>query len=115
MKKDRKNLNVVTCKLEPALTRGTNPRLEVSREERQKREKMVERRKIEAMVAKYQKSKERISLSSKEEKNYESNTRDKTDQDQDNNDENSLELWEGEAGRNYKWEKWFIPYALEQT
>lgn len=63
---------------------------------------MMEKQKIETMVVKYQKSKERISLSSKEEKNYESNTKDKTDQNQDNNNENPLELWEREVCRNYK-------------
>ena len=53
-----------------------------------------------------------MSLSSKEEENYESDTRDETDLDQAGNDKNLLQLWEEGAGGRYKQQKWFIPYGL---
>ena len=56
---------------------------------------MVERRKTEAIASRYQRAKGGISLSSKEKKNYESNTEDETDPDQANNNKNPLQLWEG--------------------
>ena len=43
MKKGIKNVDAVASKLEPALIRVTNQRLEVVREKRRKREEMVER------------------------------------------------------------------------
>ncbi len=52
MEKDIKNADTVVRKLGPASTRATNQRLEVAREERQKREEMVERRKTEVMAPK---------------------------------------------------------------
>ena len=51
MKKGIKNADAVACKLEPASTRATNDRLEAAREERQKREEMMERWKAEVMAA----------------------------------------------------------------
>ncbi len=51
---------------------------------------MVERWKIEAIIAKRQRVRERISLSSEEEENYESDTKDETNLGQANNDKNLL-------------------------
>ena len=62
-----KNVDAVARKLEPALKRATNYRLEIASEERQKKKKMM-----------------RISLSSKEKKVYESDTVDKMVLDQAN-------------------------------
>ena len=42
-KKGIKNADTVACNLGPASTRASNQRLEVSREERRKREEMVEK------------------------------------------------------------------------
>ena len=53
---------------------------------------MVERQKIEAMAARCQRARGGISLSSKEEENYESDTGDKTDSDPAGNDKNPLQL-----------------------
>lgn len=82
MEKDIRNVDAVGCKLGPALTRPTNQRLEVAKEEKRKKEKMVEKRKIKAMTAKCQRARGEISLSSGEEKNYESDTGDESDPDQ---------------------------------
>ena len=51
---------------------------------------MIERQKIEAMVARRQRAKGGISLSSEEEENYESDTRDETNPNQADNDKNPL-------------------------
>ncbi len=48
--------------------------------------------KTEAMLAKRQRARGRISLSSEEEKNYKSDTRDETDLDQANNNKIPLQL-----------------------
>ena len=85
MEKGIKNADAVTCKLRLASTRATNDRLEVVREERQKREEMMERQKTEAMAAKRHRAKGRISLSS--EKEDESDTRDDMDPNQANSDQ----------------------------
>ncbi len=77
---------------DPALTSATNQRLEVAREETRKKKEMVERRKTEAMDAKRRRARRRMSLSIEEEENYESDTRDETDPDQADNDENPLQL-----------------------
>ena len=81
IEKSIRNVDVFACKLGPALIRATNQKLEVTREERQKREEMVEKRKTEAMTAKYRRPRGEISLSSEEEENYESDTGDETDLD----------------------------------
>ncbi len=52
MEKGIRNVDAVARKLRQALTRATNQRLEVVREERQKREEMVERRKLKVIAAK---------------------------------------------------------------
>lgn len=75
-----RNANVVIYKLELASTRATNQGLKIAKEERRKREEMVKRRKTEIMVTKCPRTKEGISLSSKEKGNYESNTKNKTNQ-----------------------------------
>lgn len=74
------------------MTRATNQRLDVTKEENQKRVEMVEKRKIEAMATKYQRIRGGISLFSEEKENYESNIRDKTDPDQPGNDKYPLQL-----------------------
>ena len=74
------------------MIRATNHRLEVAREKEQKREEIVERRKTKAMAAKCQRTRERISLSSEEKKNYESDTGDETNPDQASNNKNPLQL-----------------------
>ena len=53
---------------------------------------MAKRRKIKAMAARRQRARGRISLSSKEEENYESDTRDETNPDQADDDKNQLQL-----------------------
>lgn len=68
MKKGIKNTNVVACKLGLALTKVTNYRLKFANEKKQKREKMVKKRKIEVIAAKHQKAKRRISLFGKKKK-----------------------------------------------
>ena len=92
MEKDIQNVNVVARKLEPALIKVTNYRLEVVREKQRKREGIVERRKTETMAARCQRARRRISLSSEEEKNYENDTGDKTDLNQAGNDKNLLQF-----------------------
>ena len=67
MEKGIKNANTIVRKLRQAWTRATNKKLEVARKKKQKREEMVERRKRKAMVARRQRVRGRISLSSKEE------------------------------------------------
>ena len=60
MKKGIKNVDAVVRKLELASTRASNQRLEVIREERQKREEMLERRKTEVMATKRQRTREKL-------------------------------------------------------
>ncbi len=92
MEKGIRYADAVARKLGLASTRVTNQRLEIAREARQKREEILERRKTEAMVAKCQRARGGISLSSKEKEIYESDTEDETDPDQANDDENLLQL-----------------------
>ncbi len=92
MEKDVRNADTVAHKLRLALTKVINQKLEVAKEERRKREKIVERRKIEAMAVKHRGARGGISLSNKEEENYESDIGDKTDSNQANNDKNQLQL-----------------------
>ncbi len=92
MEKGIRNAGAVAHKLRPALTRTTNQKLEVAKEERRKKEEMVERRKTKAMAAKCQRARRGISLFSEEEEIYESDTENKTDPDQANDDKNPLQL-----------------------
>ncbi len=69
MKKGIRNIDAVACKLGLALIRVTNQKLEVVREERWKRGKIVEKRTIKAIAAKFGRARGRISLSSEEKKN----------------------------------------------
>lgn len=64
------------------MIRVTNYRLEVIREEKQKREEIVKKQKTEAMAAKYHRARGGISLFSEKKGNYESETKDDTDPDQ---------------------------------
>lgn len=52
----------------------------------------MEKQKIEAMAARYQKARKRICLFFEKVENYESDTRDITNPDQTNNDKNLLQL-----------------------
>lgn len=74
------------------MTRATNYRLEVVREEKWKREKILEKQKIEVIAAKWQRVREGINLFSEEKKIYESDTKDKIDLDKVD-DEYLLQLW----------------------
>lgn len=85
MKKYIRNINVVTCKLWTALIKVTNHKLEVARKKKQKIEKIVKKQKTKTMVAKYQRARDEICLSNKEEGNYKNNIRHKIDSDQTNN------------------------------
>ena len=67
MKKGIRNANAVACKLESVLIRVNNDRLEIAREEWQKREEIMERRKAEAIVTKWRRARGRISLSNEKE------------------------------------------------
>ena len=58
MKKGIKNADAIACKLGPVLIKVTNDRLEVAREEKRKREEMMEKRKVEAMATKRRKAEE---------------------------------------------------------
>lgn len=53
MKKDIRNTDAVACKLELVLIKATNQKLEVTKEEKRKKEEIMEKRKIEAIVIKY--------------------------------------------------------------
>lgn len=86
IKKDIRNADVVAYKLGLALTKVTNQRLEIAREEKQKREEMVEKQKTETMTTKYQRIRGGISLSNKEKRDYKSNIRDEMDPDKAGND-----------------------------
>ncbi len=81
MEKGIRNTDVLAHKLGPVLTRVSNQRLKVVKEEKQKREEMVEKRKTEAMTIKRRRARGEMSLSSEEKENYESDTGDKTDLD----------------------------------
>ena len=87
-----KNTDIVARKLGPALTRATNDRLKVAREERQKKKEMIEMRKVKAISTKWNRAIGEISLSS--EKEDESDTKDNIDPDQAN-DKYLVKLWEG--------------------
>lgn len=69
MIKDIRNADAVASKLGLALIRIINYRLEKAKKEKQKREK------VEAMAVKYCRASVRISSSSAEEENYESDTK----------------------------------------
>ena len=81
---------------------ATNKRFEVAKEKKQKREEIIEKRKIKIMMAKHWRAKSKISLPFKEKENYESNTRDKMNSDQADNDKNWYQFWEEGAGGKYK-------------
>ncbi len=85
-------MDAVARKLKPASTKATNQRFKFAREERRKRKEIVEKQKTKTIAAKRRKARGGISLFSEEEENCESDTRDKTDPDQVNNDKNSLQL-----------------------
>lgn len=86
IEKVTKSADAIARKFGLALTRVTNYRLKVAREKGQKREEIVEKWRRKAMAAKRQRARGGISLSSKEERNYEINTGDETDPDQVNDE-----------------------------
>lgn len=63
MTKDVGNTNTIARKLGPALRKVTNQKLEVVREKMQRKEEIVEKRKVKTMTAKRPRVKRRISLS----------------------------------------------------
>ena len=67
MEKGTRNADAVTHKLESASTRATNDRLKTVREDRRKKEEIIEKRKAEALAAKRRRARGRISLFSEEE------------------------------------------------
>lgn len=81
MEKDKQNINAIVYKLGPALIRITNHRLKNRRKEKQKKEIIVEKRKVKALAAKYCWARRKISLSSAKKRNYKSDTKDNTDPD----------------------------------
>lgn len=105
MEKRVQDADTIAHKLWPASTKATNLKLEVAKEEMQKKEKMVKKRKAEeTMTVKQRKARGRISLSSEKKRNYKGETKDKTDLNQVN-DEYSLQLWKAIG---YRRQKWFI-------
>lgn len=60
-------------------------RLKFAQKEKQKREKMIEQRKIKSMVAKYCKNRKEISLLNKKKEDYKSDNRNNIDLNQANN------------------------------
>ena len=66
------------------MIKAINLRLEVAKEEVQKKHEVVERRKAEAAIAKQQRDKKGISSSNEDDDNYYSDM-DNTDPDQENN------------------------------
>lgn len=90
MKKDIQNANAIASKLGLVLIKIINYRLEKAKKEKQKREKIIEKRKIEAMAAKYCRARVRISSSSADKENYESDTKDNTDLGKAANNKNLL-------------------------
>lgn len=92
MEKNIQNIDVVARKLKLALIRIINQKLEVVKEERQKSEKIMKMRKIEAIAVKHQKVKRGINSSSKKEENYKSKSKDKIDPNQAGNNKNPLQL-----------------------
>ena len=79
MKKGIRNTNAVAHKLGVGSTRATNDRLEIVREERRKKEEMIEKWKVKAIATKWCGARRGINLSSKEEN--ESNIGDDTNLD----------------------------------
>ena len=61
-----KNADAVACKLRLASIKATNNRLEVAKKKGRKREEIMERRKAEAMAAKWRRVKGEISFFDKE-------------------------------------------------
>lgn len=98
MEKDINNINTVARMFRLASIRTTNYKFEVVREKKRKKEEIEEKRKIKVMAAKYQRTRKRICLSSKEEENYESNTTDEMDPNQANN-KYLLQFWKRIGGK----------------
>ena len=80
MEKGIKNADAIPRKFGPASTRATNNKLEVAREERQKKKEIKEKWKAEAMAAKRRRT--RGGMSSSSEKEDKSDSENDTDPDQ---------------------------------
>lgn len=63
IKIDIRNVDIVVHNLRPTATKIINYRLEFAGKKRQKREKMMKKQKIKAMVAKCKRTRKKISLS----------------------------------------------------
>ena len=70
MQKGEKNIDVVARKLRSISIRATNDRLEVAKEEKQKRKEMIEKRKAIAMAAKHCRARKGIGLSREKKNEY---------------------------------------------
>ena len=79
MEKNIQNADTFAHKLRLALIKVINHKLELVRKEQRKRKEIVKSQKTETMTTRRQKARRGISLSSEEEKNYESDTEDETD------------------------------------
>ena len=82
MDKGIRNRDAIARKLGLVLTKSTNQSLEVASEKKQKKEKMVERRKTKAMVIKRQRAKRGLSLSNEEKEDFKSDNGDEINLDQ---------------------------------
>lgn len=74
------------------MIKATNQKLEVAREKRQNRKKIMKKRKTEVITAKLHRIRGGISLFSKKEENYECDTGDKMNPDQAGAERNLLQL-----------------------
>ncbi len=100
MEKDIRNVDAIARKLRPVLTKVTNQRLEIAKEEKQKREEIMEKWKAKIMIAKYQKARRGITLSSN--KKDENDTGNETNPDQAGNSKYLLQLQEVGVKKSYK-------------
>lgn len=94
-------------KLGLAWIKATNHRLEDVIKKKQKREKIVEKRKAKVMAAKRYKAREEISSSNVEEENYKRNTKDDIGPDKAN-DKYLLQIWKAIGETSYGRLKWVI-------
>lgn len=60
IKKNIWNIDVIVHKLKPALIKAINQKLKVVRKEMQKKEKMIEKQKVEVIVTKEHKTRKKI-------------------------------------------------------
>lgn len=92
------NADIVTRKFGPTSTRAINHRFEVAKEERRKRDEIVENLKTKVMAGRWERVREEIILSSKNGKSNGSDIGDEIDPDQADN-EYLMSLWEAMGGK----------------